>query len=305
MNDIVSDPSATGPQPADVDARGRLVVQDRVVRRIAEQAAATVAGRSGQTTVWERLGGQRLPNASARVVGRHVRVEVTVGAQGGRALPDLAADVRAAVAREVGALTGFTVDRVDVRVAAVAPYRPPAGTEPLPGAGRPAAPGAARKAGLLVALLLVALGVAGIYDALVQGDVVDGRRLVEPLLEWLDGLEPQEWMVPAGIVVALAGLALVLAALWPRPRRSLPVTARTGVFATRGVIEELTVDSAAGHGGVLDASARARSRAVQVRVDTDGEPETPVEVRQSVSERLGRLTSTPKVRVGARRKDEK
>lgn len=287
----------------DVDARGRLVIHDRVVRKIAERAAATVAGRSEQATVWERLGGQRLPNADARVIGRHVRIDVAVGAPGGSALPDLAAAVRDAVAREVGELTGFTVDRVDVRVAAVAPYRPPPGTEPLPGAGRPAAPGAARKAGLLVALLFLALGVAGIYDALVDGGVVDARRLVEPLLEWLDGLEPQDWMVPAGIVVALAGLALVLAALWPRPRRSLPVTARTGVFATRGAVEELTVDSAAAHGGVLDANARARSRAVAVRVVTDGEPETPAEVRQSVTERLSRLSGTPKVRVGARRKE--
>jgi uncharacterized alkaline shock family protein YloU len=297
---VSTDAAGTG---AEVDARGRLVVHDRVVRRIAEQAAAGVAGRSEQDTVWERIGGQRLPHATARVAGRHVRVEVSVGAPAGRALPDLGAAVRAAVAREVGALTGFTVDRVDVRVASVAPYRPPPGTEPLPAAGRPAAPGVARKSGLLVALLLVALGVAGCYDALVQGGVVDGRQLVDPLLEWLDGLEPQDWMLPVGIVVALAGLALVLSALWPRPRRSLPVTARTGVFATRGAIEELAVDSAAGHGGVLDASARARPRTVAVRVDTDGEAETPGEVRQYVTERLARLTRTPKVRVGARRKE--
>lgn len=295
----------TGVQAAEADARGRLVIHERVVRKIAEQAAATVAGRTEQATVWERLGRRRLPHASARVLGRHVRVEVEVSAPGGRALPDLAATVRDAIAREVGELTGLTVDRVDVRVAAVAPYRPPPEAEPLPAAGRPAAPGIARKAGLLVALLLVALGAAGLYDALVQGDVVDGRKLVEPLLEWLDGLEPQEWMVPAGIAVAVLGLALVLAALWPRPRRSLPVAARTGVFATRGAVEELTVDSAAGHGGVLDASARARRRGVRVRVLTDGEPETPAEVRQGVTERLARLARTPKVRVGARRKERR
>lgn len=295
----------TATAPADVGARGRLVIHDRVVRKIAEQAAATVAGRTEQTTMWERIGGQRLPHADARVIGRHVRVRVSVGAPGGSTLPDLAASVRDAVAREVGELTGFAVDRVDVRVAAVAPYRPEPGAEPLPGAGRPAAPGIARKAGLLVALLLIALGVAGIYDALVQGDVIDGRKLVEPLLERLDGLEPQDWMLPAGIAVAVVGLLLVLAALWPRPRRSLAVSARTGVFATRGAVEELTVDSAAGHGSVLDASAKAKSRAVVVRVVTDGEPGAPAEVRQGVTERLARLAQAPKVRVGARRKKER
>lgn len=289
----------------DVDARGRLEIHERVVRKIAERAAASVAGRTEQSTVWERLGGRQLPHAGARVIGRHVRLDVAVGAAGGADLPDLAAAVRDAVAREVAELTGFTVDRVDVRVDAVAPFRPAADTEPLPAASRPAAPGIARKAGLLVALLLVALGVAGIYDALVQGEVIDGRRLVEPLLEWLDGLERQDWMLPAGIAVAALGLLLVLAALWPRPHRSLPVAARTGVFATRGAVEELTVDSAAGHGGVLDASARARSRAVVVKVVTDGEPETAAEVRQSVTERLDRLARTPKVRVGARRKEER
>ncbi|WP_116952438.1 DUF6286 domain-containing Asp23/Gls24 family envelope stress response protein [Jiangella endophytica] len=296
---------STQAEVADAGARGRLVVHDRVFRRIAERAAATVAGRTGQATVWERLGGQRLPHASARVVGRHVRVEVTVGADGGRVLPDLAGAVRDAVARDVGGLTGFTVDRVDVRVAAVAPYRPAPEAEPLPGASRPVAPGVARKAGLLVALLLVGLGAAAIYDALVQGGVIDGQRLVEPLLERLDGLEPQSWMVPAGIAVAVAGLALIVAALWPRPRRSLPVSARTGVFATRGAVEELTVDSAAGHGGVLDASARARPRGVAVRVVTDGEPETPAEVRENVTTRLARLDQVPRVRVGARRKEER
>nr|WP_246401903.1 DUF6286 domain-containing protein [Jiangella mangrovi] len=282
-----------------------MEIHERVVRKIAERAAAGVAGRTEQSTVWERLGGRSLPHANARVIGRHVRLEVEVGAPGGASLPDLAAAVRDAVAREVADLTGFAVDRVDVRVAAVAPFRASPEAEPLPAAGRPAAPGIARKAGLLVALLLVALGIAGIYDALVQGGVVDGRKLVEPLLEWLDGLEPQDWMLPAGIAVAAVGLLLVLAALWPRPRRSLPVAARTGVFATRGAVEELTVDSAAGHGGVLGASAKARPRAVVVRVVTDGEPGTAAEVRQGVADRLTRLARAPKVRVGARRKEER
>lgn len=289
----------------EIDTRGRLEIHERVVRKIAERAAAGVAGYTEQSTMWERFGGRPLPHADARVIGRHVRLEVEVGASGGTALPDHAAAVRDAVAREVAELTGFTVDRVDVRIVAVAPFRPSPETEPLPGAGRPTAPGIARKAGLLVALLLVALGLAGIYDALVQGNVIDGRRLVEPLLEWLDGLEPQDWMLPAGVAVAVLGLLLVLAALWPRPHRSLPVAARTGVFATRGAVEELTVDSAAAHGGVLDASARARTGAVAVKVVTDGEPETAAEVRQSVTERLDRLARTPKVRVGARRKEER
>lgn len=297
---------SAGEQPADLapDAgtRGRLTIDEKVIRRLAERAAADEAGRSEQTTVWERLGGRPLPRASATVIGRHVRLEVAVGASGGRNLPDLAAGVRDAVARQVGELTGMTVDRVDVRVEQVVPFRPAPGAEPMPAATRPAAPGTARKAGLLVAAVFLALGVAAIYDALVDGGLIEGRRLAEPLLGWLDGLGPRWWMLPVGAAVAVAGLLLVLSALWPRPRRSLPLTSRTGVYATRGAVEELGVDTASGHGGVVGAKARARPRTVVVRVVTDGEPETAGEVRQTVNERLARLAGPPKVRVGARRK---
>ncbi|RIQ25051.1 hypothetical protein, partial [Jiangella rhizosphaerae] len=58
---------------SEIDARGRLVIHERVVRKIAERAAASVAGRAEHETVWARLGGGRLPHADARVIGRHAR----------------------------------------------------------------------------------------------------------------------------------------------------------------------------------------------------------------------------------------
>ncbi|TDE09628.1 Asp23/Gls24 family envelope stress response protein [Jiangella asiatica] len=284
------------------ESRGRLTIHEKVVQRIAERAAADVADREPPGSMWDRLGGRPLPRATASVVGRHVRVGVAVRAPVGHSMPELAGAVRDAVTRQVGDLTGLSVDRVDVRVDEVAPFRPPPGAEPLPAATRPAAPGVARKAGLVVALLFLALGIAAIYDALVELDVIGGRRLLVPLLEWLDGLRPRAWMTPVGAAVALAGLMLALSALWRRPRRSLVVNAATGVFATRGAVEELGVDSATSHGGVVDAAARARPGKVAVRVTTDGEAGTVDEVRATVTGRLARLAGPPKIRVGARRR---
>lgn len=286
----------------DAATRGRLTIDEKVVRRIAERAAADVAGRGAGTSVRERLGGQTLPRATATVVGRHVRLGVDVAAPAGRTLPDLAHEIRDAVARQVGDLTGLAVDMTDVRVQEVGRFRPEAGAEQLPAAAPPAAPGAARKAGLVVAFVLLVLGAAAIYDALVQLGAFGGQELVGPLLERLDGLTPSRWMTPAGAALALIGLWLVVSALRRRPHRSLPLSARTGVYATRGAVEELGIDTAVGHGGVLDAKASARSRAVTVRVTTDGEAETAGEVRQSVTERLSRLATPPKIQVGARRK---
>lgn len=298
------EPQADAVGPVDAAIRGRLTIDEKVVRRIAERAAAEVAGRGAGTSVRERLGGRSLPRATATVIGRHVRLGVDVAAPGGRSLPELAQEVRATVTRQVGDLTGLRVDRADVRVREVGRVRPVDGAEQLPAAAAPAAPGAARKAGLVVAFVLLVLGAAAIYDALVQLGAFGGQELVAPLLERLDGLAPQRWMTPAGAALALVGLWLVASALWRRPRRSLALDARTGVYATRGAVEELGVDSAVGHGGVLGATAAARPRAVRIRVTTDGEAETAGEVGQSVTARLSRLARPPKVTVGARRKVE-
>ncbi|WP_053205542.1 DUF6286 domain-containing protein [Jiangella muralis] len=225
---------------------------------------------------------------------------MTVGAGSDRTLPAIAGAVRTAVGIHVNELTGLDVDEVDVRVTRLT-GSPPPGTPALPAAAPPAAAGPARRAGVVLALLLIAVGALAVYDMLTGLDAIDGPLPVERALDRIDGLQPQDWMVPVGIIVALAGLWLVLSALRPRPRRALALRAESGAYASRRTIEHIAVDTATQHPGVVDAHARARRRTVTVRIHTDGEAATTGEVRGALIDRLDRLEGAPRIRVSARR----
>lgn len=96
--------------------RGRLVIRDQVVTRIAQLAAGEVAG-----TVSSGRPGRGLPKASARVAGDRTRVSLDVGVQWPYPLPAVADLVKRTVATRLSTLTGLAVDAVDVRVSAVLP----------------------------------------------------------------------------------------------------------------------------------------------------------------------------------------
>lgn len=296
----ISPPAAPPATLPDAGARGGLTIHERVVERTAERVTAETTGWAHRPSGWHRVGGTALPHAEATIVGRHVRVAMTVGAGSDQPLPAVAWAVRTAVARHVNELTGLEVDKVDVRVKRLT-GAPPPGTPAQPAAAPPAAAGPARRAGVLLALLLIAAGAVAVYDMLAGLDAIDGPLPVEDALDRIDGLQPQEWMVPAGIVLALAGLWLALSALRPRPRRVLPLRAASGVYATRRAIEHIAVDTATQHPGVIDAHARARRRAVAVRLHTDGEAATAGEVRGALVDRLDHVEGAPKIRVSTRR----
>lgn len=299
----VADGTGLPARPADTDdaaGRGQLTINPRVVERIAERAAVDATGLREHGSRWSLTGGGRLPKASATIVGRHTRVAVTAAAAADRTVAEAAAGVRDEVTRTVHDLTGLEVDEVDVHLAALS-GEPPSGLEPLPAAVAPRRGGAARRAGILLAFVLVALGGLALYEGIVAFGAVDGPEPARDLLNRLDGAEPQTWLIPAGVLMALIGLWLVLAAVRPRPRRALPVTADTGVYLSRRAVESLAEDTASRHPGVVKAAARARRSKVVVRITTDGEPATPGEVRAALGERLDRLADRPAIRVRARR----
>ncbi|WP_160312836.1 Asp23/Gls24 family envelope stress response protein [Jiangella alkaliphila] len=283
--------------PPDPGDRGRLTIHDRVVARIAEQAAVEAGGWRERGGLVPGFGGRPLPRASARVVGRHVRLDLVVGSRLDASLPEAAAEIRTAVHSRVGELTGLTVDDVDIRVSRFADTTPSTGADVLPAAARPAAPGVARKAGLLLALLL--LGVAGvaIHAALAGLDLVGGQSLVDRAVRWVDGLRPQDWMLPAGVALMVVGVLLVAAAVWRRPRRSLELVSSTGVYASRRAIEAVAVDAAGRHPDVVTARARARRGHVVVRIGTDGDPGIDADVAPDIGARLERLAGSPDIRV--------
>lgn len=99
-------------EPAAVEDRGSLTVAPRVLSRIAEAASLEVHG----TARADRSVGGDLPHARTDLEGSTARVQLDVAVWWGQPLAAVAAQVRAAVARGVGELSGMTAARVDVHV---------------------------------------------------------------------------------------------------------------------------------------------------------------------------------------------
>ena len=107
-------PPATPPEE-----RGRTVIADRVVERIASAAAAEVEAVTDSRGGFGRLVLGKLPSAEAVVAGKTSRISVEVGAVWPTPLSVLAGRVRDHVGERVHTLAGVEVTAVDVTVADV------------------------------------------------------------------------------------------------------------------------------------------------------------------------------------------
>ncbi|MCY7400470.1 MAG: DUF6286 domain-containing protein [Nocardioides sp.] len=170
----------------------------------------------------------------------------------------------------------------------------------MPAAKTPVGTGAVQVAGVVMALLVTALGVAALRDAVVATGLLGGTPWVLGAVESLDGLRPAPWALAVGVVLVLVGLWLVVSALRPRPRTGLALRADTGVFLRPRGVSRLATAAAEDVDGVLDASAATTRRAVSVRVTTTGDDSTSAAVRDTVSARLAHLDPTPTVKVRTR-----
>ena len=169
--------------------------------------------------------------------------------------------------------------------APMAAAKPPVGVGPVPFVGA------------VLALVLVAVGVAGIRDALVAIGAVEGEPWIDSVVDTVDGWQPQFWLVPAGIALVLLGVWLVLVALRPRSRTGVAVRAATGVFLRTGDVERLAARAASDVDGVLSARSSASHRKVEVRVAVTGGANTADRVRTAVQDALQPLESIPTVQV--------
>jgi len=124
----------TGENTVGATGDGQIVLQDRVVSRIASRAASEVDGvGSAAPRVLgmalaapglDRLGSRTddlraLPTVAAQVDGRRVFVTVTASVAYPQGLADTAQQVRDRVTDRVAALTGLDVAEVDVHVTAL------------------------------------------------------------------------------------------------------------------------------------------------------------------------------------------
>lgn len=169
--------------------------------------------------------------------------------------------------------------------APMAAAKPPVGVGPVPFVGA------------VLALVLVAVGVAGIRDALVAIGAVEGEPWIDSVVDTVDGWQPQFWLGPAGIALVLLGVWLILVALRPRSRTGVAVRAATGVFLRTGDVERLAARAASDVDGVLSARSSASHRKVEVQVAVTGGANTADRVRTAVQDALQPLESIPTVQV--------
>jgi uncharacterized alkaline shock family protein YloU len=115
-------PGLSGPPDdggTDAAERGRLHIADRVVERVAGQAARETDGIVAVGSTLDGAVGRRYPKVDAEVAGGRVRITVEVATLWPIPLARATGDVRAAVTERVEHLVGLQVDSVDVHAAKV------------------------------------------------------------------------------------------------------------------------------------------------------------------------------------------
>lgn len=156
--------------------------------------------------------------------------------------------------------------------------------------------------GVVLAVVVTALGVLGIIEALIGAGVIGGRSWIAEAASSSGGLRPARWLVPAGAALILLGLWLLVAALRRRPRRVVALTSATGVYLRTADLARLAEASARRTDGVIDAHAGASRRTISVSVTTTTSQTTDLgtRVEQAVAHRLQAVAKPPRIRTRVR-----
>lgn len=170
-------------------------------------------------------------------------------------------------------------------------------TNPVAATKTPVGPGVISAVGLVLALLLVALGVVGVHDALLAAGALSGTPWIHAVARPLNELTPAVWLVPIGIALVLLGLWLLLTALRPRPRTAIALDATTGVFLRPRDVARLARNAAQGVAGVTSVKASARRRVVTMSAEATSTQGVEEQITQAVTTRLRALAIEPSVRV--------
>lgn len=148
--------------------------------------------------------------------------------------------------------------------------------------------------GLVLALLLLALGLLLVYEGTVLLGWVEGDPLVTDLLGREAVITPDTVTAAVAGLVALVGLWLLWTAVRPARRRGIALATSTGVWMTHRDLERLVAGTAEDVDGVLDASASVGRRRAVVAVATTS-PAVRDHVQAAVTERLSALSAPPTV----------
>ena len=139
--------------------------------------------------------------------------------------------------------------------------------------------------GPLAALVLVALGVVLGQEALSRWDVV-GTSWLGVALKDIDGMRAGTWTVPAGVVLVLLGLLLLVGTFKPRRRTHVRVDGDADLWMSPTALAALARDAAEGVPGVARVSVSASATAVKLRAAAEQPDQIASAVEQAVTARL-------------------
>lgn len=154
--------------------------------------------------------------------------------------------------------------------------------------------------GVAIAVVLVALGVVAVRDALVSLGWVPGPSWLDPVAGVLaDGVAKDAWVPVVAVLVALLGLWLVRRALGRRPRTAVSLGDGTNAWIEPRDVARLADLAASDVDGVVTVRSRAAKRSVRLRVtvvDTAAAGARAA-VQDAVRDALEGLDPTPRVSV--------
>ena len=165
----------------------------------------------------------------------------------------------------------------------------------------PISPGRITVLGLVLAVAFGVLGLIGVRDALISANAMHGTSWIESTIHFFNGLKPQWWTVPVGVVMALAGLWILSVALLPRPRTAVSLHSQTGVFMRPRDVKKLAARAADDVDGVVSTQVSATRRAARLSVVVTGDDgRISQDVQDAVAERLAALDPPPRLKIKAK-----
>ncbi|MBJ8348714.1 DUF6286 domain-containing protein [Antrihabitans sp. YC2-6] len=163
----------------------------------------------------------------------------------------------------------------------------------------PVARPAAARVAVGIGILLIAAGVVGVRDFLIEHDAMPGPRFLRNSSEWLSRLTWQGWMLPAAAGAIVIGVALLVAAGKRRRPTHLPTSGSPVLWLRTTDIARMSTWAALHVDGVRKAQTTVGGRRAHVRVVTDGRDSRAVNSRvvDAVEHALRELAQPPRVTV--------
>jgi hypothetical protein len=162
----------------------------------------------------------------------------------------------------------------------------------------PKAGPAAVVTGVLGALVLLAIAVVFVHDALAAAGAISENAWLDAFVEKAKAISATStWMIWAGPLAVVVGIVLVVLALKPRRSTHFAV-GDNGVYIGRSDAARLAANAASRTPAVVAADGSAKGRGLRLAVQTVSADTASVarEAEQAAAQRLGALSPTPSVR---------